>query len=83
MSVAKVATFPAAVRWTAFSPFANLSTTEHKINLLGGPGMNPDSVYMYQSHSDDSGGSSLSINSQASGTISFQLIQEKKVSCCS
>ena len=44
------ASFNVSVRWAAFCPLAHLQQQEHvTLELLGGPGVNPDSLLVFSS----------------------------------
>ena len=76
-SMAQSSTFTVALRWAAWSPFANLHQEEQVVGLAGGPAPLPDAVFVY--NSGESVGSSSSLATQEGGTVSFEFKLLKKV----
>jgi len=70
--------FSIVVRWAAFCPFSDRNQLERTVELLGGPGVNPDSVFVYTGDkatnmADIAGALSKLIGQAPGGSISFGL----------
>ena len=64
--------FNVSVRWAAFCPLSHLHQDHINLELLGGPGLNPDSLLVFQSDVT-SGAESLELSRLSGGTLSFSM----------
>ena len=77
-----LSTFTTAVRWAAWCPLNNLGNTEHCLQLMGGAGTNPDSVFMFHSQAaaEQLGSTSSMVGpTGGAGALAFTFMHQPKV----
>ena len=63
--------YSVAIRWAAWCPVSNLHAKDQTVNLIGGPGPNPEDMLLFHSQTAESIGSTASLSSLTGGTVTF------------